>query len=76
LAQDRELQEKVYAEVVSVLESDDPTMALEHSHLQEFKFMEMVIKETLRLYPTVPIIGRKLLEDTEIGERIYMVLRI
>jgi cytochrome P450 len=36
--------------------------------LNEMKYLERVIKETMRLYPTVPAITRKLTEDTEIGK--------
>jgi cytochrome P450 len=32
------------------------------------KYLEMVIKETIRLYPTVPVFGRKLQKDFDVGE--------
>jgi cytochrome P450 family 4 len=62
------LQRKVYNEIVEVLGNSEPNVAINHANLQELKYLEMVIKETLRMYPSVPIIGRNLAEDTEIGE--------
>jgi cytochrome P450 family 4 len=36
--------------------------------IQGMKYLEMVIKETFRLYPPVPVIGRKLKRDFDVGE--------
>lgn len=36
--------------------------------LNELKYTEMFIKETLRLFPVAPVIMRTVDEDTDIGE--------
>uniref|UniRef100_A0AAG5D300 Cytochrome P450 n=1 Tax=Anopheles atroparvus TaxID=41427 RepID=A0AAG5D300_ANOAO len=55
-----DIQQKLYDEIVSVYGTNgDVRLAqITHASLQQLKYMEMVIKETLRISPRVPMIGR------------------
>ncbi|XP_069680185.1 cytochrome P450 4C1-like [Periplaneta americana] len=60
-----EIQDRVYEELESIFQDSDrsPTM----KDLNDMKYLECVIKESLRLYPSVPEIGRELTKEIEIG---------
>nr|WCC58137.1 cytochrome P450 [Pharsalia antennata] len=63
LANHKDIQELILQEINSVLPDSDvqPT----YNDLQELKFMERCIKECLRIYPSVPFIGRVLEEEVK-----------
>jgi len=59
-----ELQTKIFEEQDAIFGDSDrePTM----EDLREMKYLEMCIKEALRVLPTVPMIAREMTEDTEV----------
>nr|QSD59141.1 CYP4C122 [Diaphanosoma celebensis]QST15031.1 CYP4C33-like protein 2 [Diaphanosoma celebensis] len=55
------VQDKVQEELGRVFGDSDRPASI--SDLNELKYLECCIKEALRLYPSVPIMGRRLTED-------------
>lgn len=56
LAMHPECQERVYAELRAIM--PDASAPLTGDHLERMDYTDRCIKETLRLYPPVPIVGR------------------
>ncbi|XP_017039561.1 cytochrome P450 4d8 [Drosophila ficusphila] len=56
------VQEKMLEEILRVI-GNDRSRPVSIRDLGELKYMESVIKESLRMYPPVPIVGRKLQTD-------------
>ncbi|XP_050452061.1 cytochrome P450 4C1-like [Cataglyphis hispanica] len=68
LANFSEIQEKVYQELREIYGTKTPTSTpIKYEDLQRMNYLENVIKETMRLFPVAPLIGRKLTEDLNIG---------
>lgn len=67
LGSDQEIQQRAFEEIDCIMQGDQnrpPTM----QELNEMKYLECAIKDSLRLYPSVPFIGRHLHEDVVLGE--------
>ena len=60
-----EIQQKVFDEICEIFgdDSDD----LDYERLSSLKYLEMVLKETLRLFGPLPITTREPVEDCDIG---------
>lgn len=68
LAIHQHIQEKLYSEIREVfgdgkIEDDD----INYENLGQLKYLEMVLKETLRVFTPVPISARETIEELDIG---------
>lgn len=64
-----DIQERVYKEVMEQIGPDRP---VNKEDLHELKYLERVIKETMRVFPVAPVIVRKITEDLDIGDGIVL----
>lgn len=67
LAKHHEVQQKAFEEIRDVI-GDDVNKKVTQKDLNDLHYLELVIKETLRLYPSVPVYGRKISENVEISK--------
>lgn len=58
-------QDRLQEELDGIFGDSDRPITM--SDLREMKYTENCIKEALRIYPSVPIIGRELKEDITVG---------
>ncbi|XP_013140459.1 PREDICTED: cytochrome P450 4C1-like [Papilio polytes] len=66
LADHEDVQERIFEECKAIFGNSDRTPSW--SDLAEMKYLEATIKEILRLYPSVPFIGREITEDFMLGD--------
>lgn len=62
LSKHQDVQQKVYDEIISVI-GTDKNKSVTMDELNQLKYTEMVIKESLRLYPSVVAFSRTLSKD-------------
>lgn len=65
------IQDRVYKEIYSIFGDSDREATF--ADTMEMKYLERVIMESLRLYPPVPIIARKLNQDVQLASENIMV---
>ena len=62
-----ECQQKCFEEIQQVF-GTDKTKPVTYEDLNKLHYVELCIKETLRMFPSVPLLGRKVTEECEISE--------
>lgn len=58
----------MFEEQQSIFAIGDQNRPPTYEDLQQMEYLERVIKETLRLFPPLPVFGRSLDEEMKIGE--------
>lgn len=67
IARNPEVQRKCFEEIRHVF-GDDKNAPTTIKHLNDLRYLELVIKETLRIFPSVPFIGRQISEDVHLSK--------
>lgn len=62
-----ETQKKCFAEILEVF-GTDRNASIRQEDLNKLHYVDLCVKETLRLFPSVPILGRKVNEECELSE--------
>ncbi|XP_055590651.1 probable cytochrome P450 313a4 [Uranotaenia lowii] len=71
LAMHPEVQERVYQETMSIC--PDPNVEITQEDCNELVYTEMVIKETMRLYPVGSLFGRAVTEELKLDDQFTLV---
>ncbi|KAG6458738.1 hypothetical protein O3G_MSEX011035 [Manduca sexta] len=71
LSQHLDVQDKVYEELREVF--GDSNRAVEPDDLAQLKYLDAVVRETLRLYPPVPVITRKVERDVALPGGVTLI---
>ncbi|CAH2005969.1 unnamed protein product [Acanthoscelides obtectus] len=75
LARHPEVQEKILEEQEKIFGSLENEPQTTYADLQEMKYMDAVINESIRVFPPIPMIGRKLTGDIQLGKK-FAILQI
>ncbi|XP_043488922.1 cytochrome P450 4C1-like [Polistes fuscatus] len=68
-----DIQNQVYEELYNMYDSSDPiSVPITMEDTKKMKYLERVIKETLRLFPPALLIGRTLKRDTKVNDNVIL----
>ncbi|CAF1591450.1 unnamed protein product [Rotaria sp. Silwood1] len=71
IALHQDIQQRLFEEIQSIFENDNER-ACTFDDVQQMNYLECVIKETLRLLPSVPIIGREIQETFQYDGKTFL----
>lgn len=63
-----EVQQKCFNEAVNVFGPASTEQPVTLSLLNQLSYLEFTIKESLRLFPPLPLIGRQAMEDIKLSK--------
>lgn len=66
LAKNPEIQDKLFKKL-EIIMGKDSTQNETYEDLQQMEYLDWVLKESLRMYPAAPFVGRKIDEDEDFG---------
>ncbi|XP_043501608.1 cytochrome P450 4C1-like [Polistes fuscatus] len=68
-----EVQQRIYEELYQMYGSSNPkNVPITLEDIKKMKYLERVIKETLRLFPPAPVLGRVLQKDVKVDENVVI----
>lgn len=71
-----EVQKKVFEELKNIFGQTDRPVT--HKDLSNMRYLDRVIKETMRLFPVTPILGRRTTKDIKLSktssQKIWLIL--
>lgn len=70
LGHNPQCQEKIYEEIDEIFGREHHLEEVNQKFLAQFKYLEACVKEGLRLFPSVPMIARKLTQDIRFDDHI------
>ena len=74
LAMHQDVQNKVVEELKSVFPSSDDE--IDSKSISDLKYLDLVIRESMRLFPIAPMIGRKIMADLKLDGKNISYLNI
>lgn len=64
----------MYEEIFNIYGDDDvESNPVKYEDLQKLPYLDRVIKETLRLFPTLPYIARQASDDFDLGKIFFSI---